>query len=103
MATYINDPASMDKSTTVKAVDMLPAARAWAAGALHVDLADDDELTLALHRKAEGEREEQRAAARQRLLALLGKMDEKTRDLSDDDMDRTIEEALQFVRSSPGE
>lgn len=92
----------MDKSKTVKAADILPAARQWVAGVLHVNLADDDELTLALHRKAEDDPEERRTAARHRLLGVLAKMDEKTRDVPDAEMDQAIEAALQFVRSSAG-
>lgn len=93
----------MDKSMTVKAADMLPAARQWVAGALQVNLADDDELTVALHRYPADEREQRRAAARSRLLGVLSKMDEKPRDASDAEMDQAIEEALQFVRSSLSE
>ncbi len=93
----------MDKSTTVKAADILPEARQWVAGVLHVHLADDDELTLALHRKAEDERAGRRDAARHRLLGLLAKLDEKTRDVPDAEMDRAIDEAMQFVRSPAGE
>ena len=92
----------MNKSTTVKAGDILPEARQWVAGVLHVNLADDDELTLALHRKSEDEREERRTAARHRLLGVLTKMDAKTRDVPDAEMDQAIDEAMQFVRSSAG-
>jgi alkylation response protein AidB-like acyl-CoA dehydrogenase len=103
MANPSRQDSDMDKSMTVKAGDILPEARQWVAGVLHVNLADDDELTLALHRKAENEREEQRAAARHRLLGVLAKMDSKTRDVPDAEMDQAIDEAMQFVRSSTGE
>ncbi len=93
----------MDKSMTVKAADILPEARQWVAGVLHVNLADDDELTLALHRKEADDREERRTAARHRLLGVLAKMDTKTHDVPDAEMDQAIEEAMQFVRSQAGE
>lgn len=89
----------MDKSTTVKAAEMLPEAREWAAGVLHVKLADDDQLTLSLHPKSEDDLAVKREAARARLLGVLAKMDEKTRDVGDAEMDSAIEEALQFVRA----
>ena len=92
----------MDKSATVKAVDMLPEARQWVAGVLHVNLTDDDELTLGLRRKAADERDERREAARHRLLGILAKMDEKSRAVSDAEMEVAIEEAMQFVRTPRG-
>ena len=90
----------MDASAIAKAGDIAPAARQWVASVLHVDLNDGDELTLAL-RRANDERAARRANARSRLLALLAKMDKKTRDVPDDEMEQAIEEAMQFVRSSP--
>ena len=93
----------MNKSTTVRAGDIVPEARQWVAGVLHVNLADDDELTLAVHRKADADSEEQRAAARHRLLGVLAKIDEKTCAVPDAEMDHAIAEAMQFVRSSTGE
>lgn len=90
----------MDKSMTVRAADMQPEARQWVAGLLHVNLADDDELTLALHRTSQ--REQRQSAARQRLLELLARTDEKSRDVPDAEMDRAIDEALEFVRATPG-
>lgn len=91
----------MEASATVKAEDIAPAARQWVASVLHVDLSDGDELTLAVRRAAEDERSTRRTNARNRLLALLAKMDEKARDVPDEEMDQAIEEAMQFVRSSP--
>ncbi len=91
----------MDASAIVKAGDMDPAARQWVASVLHVDLSDGDELTLAL-RRADDERATRRANARERLLALFTKIDEKTRTVTDNEMDKAIEEAMKFVRSSPG-
>jgi len=92
----------MEKSTTVKAADIAPAARQWLASLLDIDLIDGDELTLALHRAVEGERSVRQANARKRLLALLAETDEKTRDVPDAEMDNAIDEAMQFVRSLRG-
>lgn len=91
----------MEASMTLKAEDIAPAARKWVASVLHVDLSDGDEVTLALRRAADDVRATRRADARNRLLAMLAKMDAKTRDVPDEEMDQAIEEAMQFVRSSP--
>lgn len=93
----------MDKSMTIKAGDIHPDARQWVAGVLHVNLADDDELTLELHRKAESRRDERREAARRRLLGALARMDDKSHDVSNAEMEGAIEEAMRFVRPSAGE
>ena len=90
----------MEASAVLKAEDIAPAARQWVASVLHVDLSDGDELTLAVRRVADGERSTRQANARKRLLALLAKLDEKTRDAPDEEMDKAIEEAMQSVRSS---
>lgn len=86
-------------SAVLKAGDVEPAVRQWAASILHVDLNDADELTLGLRRAAD-ERATRREAARTRLLALLERIDENTRDVLDEEMEQAIEEAMQFVRSS---
>ena len=93
----------MEKSTTVKAGDILPEARQWVAGVLDVHLDDNDELTLALHRPADDRQTIQRDAARNRLLGILAKMDEKTRNVPDAEMEGAIDEAMQFVRSRASE
>ncbi len=85
---------------TVKAEDIAPAAREWVASVLHVALSDGDELTLGVRRAAEDEPLVRRADARRRLLTLLARVDEKTRDVPDEEMGQAIAEAMQFVRSS---
>ncbi len=90
-----------DASAVLKAGDIEPAVRRWAANVLHVDLGDADELTLGLRRAADGERSARQDAARKRLLALLERIDEKTRDVPDEEMEQAVAEAMQFVRSSP--
>jgi len=92
----------MEASAILRAEDIAPAAREWVASVLHVDLCDGDQLTLALRRAADDERATRRAIVRKRLLTLLAKMDEKTRDVPDEGMDNAIEEAMQFVRPSSG-
>ena len=86
-------------SATVKAEDIAPAARAWVASVLQIDLSEGDELTLALHRAREIEESTRRVNARQQLLALLAQIDEKTRPVPDAEMDAAIAEAMRFVRS----
>src|SRR5271170_4979026 len=103
MALSANHEANMDKSTTIKAADIVPEARQWVASVLQVHLTDDDQLTLALHRDVESEQAGRRDAARNRLMGILAKMDEKTRDVPDAEMEQAIEEAMQFVRSPAGE
>lgn len=90
----------MEASAIVKAGSIAPAARQWVSSVLHVDLNDGDELVLAV-RRADDERAMRRDDARRRLLGLLAKIDQRTRDVSDEEMEKAIEEAMQFVRSSP--
>jgi hypothetical protein len=90
-----------DASAVLKAADIEPAVRQWAASVLHVDLGDADELTLGLRRADGGKQSARRDAARKRLLALLERIDETTRDVPDEEMEQAIAEAMQFVRSSP--
>lgn len=87
-------------SAVLKAADIEPAIRQWAASVLHVDLSDTDELRLGLRRVADSERPARREAARRRLLALLATIDERMRDVPDEAMEKAIEEGMQFVRSS---
>ena len=92
----------MDKSTTIKAADIVPEARRWVASVLQVHLTDDDELTLALHRPVEDKKADARGEARNRLMGILAKIDERTRDAPDAEMTQAIEEAMQFVRTPAG-
>jgi hypothetical protein len=101
MVNHPDNEGELMKSATIKAKDLAPAVRQRVAMVLHVDLADDDELTLALLRAAEVQRSTHRTEARQRLLAVLAKMDEKTRDVPEQEIEEAIEEAMQFVRSHP--
>lgn len=101
MVNQSNHDRESEASAVLKAGDIEPAVRQWAASVLHVDLSDADELTLGLRRAGDHERSARREAARKRLLAVLERIDEKTRDVPDDEMDKAIEEAMQFVRFSP--
>lgn len=103
MVNHPTNEEGMDKSATVRAKDLVPATRQWVANVLHIDLADDDELTLAVHRAAEAHQTSQRTQAHQRLLAILAKLDEKTSSVPDDEVEEAIEEAMQFVRSHPAD
>lgn len=96
-----NHDRENEASAVLKAGDIEPAVRQWAASVLHVDLSDADELILGLRRSGDDERSARRDAARKRLLALLERIDEKTCDVPDAEMDNAIDEAMQFVRSSP--
>lgn len=95
-----HDDRESEASAVLKAGEIEPAVRQWAASVLQVDLSDADELTLGLRRASDRVRSARREAARQRLLALLARIDEKTRDVPDDEMEKAIEEGMQFVRSS---
>ena len=95
-----NQESEHAASAVLKAGDVEPAVRQWAASVLHVDLSDTDELTLGLRRAADHKRSARREAARQRLLALLARIDETTRDVPDEEMEKAIEEGMEFVRSS---
>jgi hypothetical protein len=102
MVNHPRHEPGMEASAILRAEDIAPAARQWVASVLHVDLSDGDELTLALRRAADDERATRQVNARKRLLALLAKMDENTRNVPDREMDEAIADAMQFVRSSPG-
>lgn len=100
----VNQPGhepEFQASAIFKAEDIAPAVRQWAASVLHVDLNDGDQLTLALRRAGDDDRAARRASARQRLLTLLARVDAKTRDVPDEEMEKAIDEAMQFVRSTP--
>ncbi|HEY5315236.1 MAG TPA: hypothetical protein VIK18_22080 [Pirellulales bacterium] len=86
-----------DRSATIKAEDIAPAAREWVASVLQIDLSAGDELTLALRRAGLDEQTSRRADARKQLLALLAQMDEKTRGVADAEMDEAIEEAMRSI------
>jgi hypothetical protein len=56
MVNHPNHGREGDASAVLKAGDIEPAVRQWAASVLHVDLTDADELTLGLRRAADRDR-----------------------------------------------
>ena len=90
----------MEKTAILKAKDITPAAREWLKDVLHVDLAEGDEFTVTLRRSVRVPTPEERNAARADLLQVLKKMDEKTQQVPDEEMEVAIEEAVRQTRSS---
>ena len=88
----------MEKMATIKAKNLAPATRAWLAQILHVDLTEADEVTMTLHRPIHAPTPEQRMAARQDLLQVLHRLDEKTEHAPDEEMDAAIDDAFRHLR-----
>lgn len=98
-----DNEGEMDKIASVKAADIAPEAKQWLSGLLQVEVKDSDEFTFTLHRTAEEEGARRRAAARERLLALFARTDQRSQRASDKELDAAIDEALRFVRSRSGD
>ncbi len=91
----------MEKTATVRAKDLDPAAKRWLGVVLDVPVSDADELTVTLHRPSEDA--DRRARARERLLAVMHGIGERVKDVPDDEVNAAIDEAMQFVRSHPAD
>lgn len=59
---------------SIKAAELNPSARQRVANLLHVDLTDSDELVVTLRRAVQAPADDQRAAARERLLQFLNRL-----------------------------
>lgn len=92
----------MQNSITLKAKDVAPAAREWLASILQVDLTDDDEFTLKLHRPVRVPTPEQRATARQGLFEVLGRLAQRTMDVPEEEIDAAVHDAMEHVRLHKG-
>src|SRR5205823_1528370 len=84
----------VEKMATIKAKDLAPATRTWIMDLLHIDLADEDEFTLTWRRPVHVPSPEERAAARQGLVDVLGRIDQGTQDVPDEEIDAAIDEAM---------
>jgi hypothetical protein len=87
----------MEKTATIKAKDLAPATRAWIMNVLHIEPADEDEFTLTLRRPVRAPAPEDRAASRKGLLNVLERLDERTKDIPEQEIDAAIDEALQAI------
>jgi hypothetical protein len=68
---------------------------------LHAEPTDTAELVVTL-RQPENERTpDPRIAARQRLLALMNRLAERTKAVPEAEVDAAVEEAMRFVRGRP--
>ncbi len=93
--------APMEKSATLKAKDLAPAAREWIMSVLHIDVTDDDEFTLSVHRPLHVPTPEQRIAARTNLFAVLDRIAERTKDVPEAEIAAAIGEAMTHIRTQP--
>ena len=64
---------------------------------LHIDPADEDEFTVTLRRPVPAPAPEDRAAARQGLINVLERLDERTKDIPEQEIDVAIDEAMQAI------
>jgi hypothetical protein len=88
----------IDKLPSIKAGELNPSARQRVANLLHVDLTDSDELVVTLRRAVQAPADDQRVAARERLLQFLHQLDERSPDVPDTEIEAAVDEAMQFVR-----
>jgi hypothetical protein len=90
----------VEQSATIKAKDLSIAERRWIGTVLHVDLREDDEFTVTLHRPViRVPTAEQRAEAREGLQEFFARIDERMKDVPEAEVDAAIEEAFEHVRS----
>ena len=89
----------MEKTAILRAGELAPATRAWLASVLHVDLQDSDDLELTVRRAIQSRSGEERAAARTRLGEVLAAVDERARDLPEEEIEAAIGEAIEHARS----
>src|SRR5438093_10644825 len=90
----------IERSATIKAKDLPPAERQWIAAVLHVDLTDDDEFTVTLHRPlVRIPNPKDREAAREGLLTVLGQFHERMKDAPAEEVDAAIDDAFRDTRS----
>jgi hypothetical protein len=90
----------VDRSATINAKDLSTALRQWIVSVLHVDLQEDDEFTVTLHRPViRVPTAEQRQAAGDELMATLGQIHDHMRNVPEDEVDEAVDDALRAVRS----
>jgi len=90
----------MDRSATIKAGDLSDGQRQWLATVLRVDVREDDEFTVTLHRPViRVPTPEQRAAAGDGLLAVLGEFHERMQGIPEEEIDEAINETFRDIRS----
>lgn len=83
---------------SIKAEELNPSARQRVANLLHVTLSDTDELVVTLRRAVQVPTDDRRVAARERLLQFLNRLDERSPDVTEAEVEAVIDEAMQFVR-----
>ncbi len=91
----------METTTSLQARDLTPSQRVLVAELLHIDLTEQDALTVTLHRPGESTASDQRVQARERLLSLMSKVKERTKDVPEAEIEAAVAEAMQFVRDHP--
>lgn len=91
----------MNPSATLQAVDLTPSQRELVTGWLGTDLGDQDAVTVTLHRRDDSP--DARMDARERLLALMSRMRERTAGVAQEEIDAAVAEAIQFVRDHPAD
>lgn len=94
------EASPVERSATIKAKDLPPAERKWIAAVLHVDLADEDEFTVSLHRPVVRVPDpKEREAAREGLRAVLGQFHEQMKDEPEEEVAAAIDDTFRDIRS----
>jgi hypothetical protein len=88
----------MERTATVRGSDLPPALRAWVRDLFHTEPTDAAELSVILRQPGNALTPDPRIAARQRLLGLMGRFAERTKDVPQAALDEAVEEAMRFVR-----
>ena len=88
----------MEKTAAIKVKDLPPEARNWLQSIFHIDLTEKAEFTVMLRPPIRVPSPEQRQAAAKELNTLLDKMSENMKDVSEEEFEAALDEALKAVR-----
>lgn len=88
----------MEKTATIAAKDIAPAARDWIAGVLHVQLTDSDQCTLTLRRSPVAPTPAQRQEAWTTIQRILDKAAENMKNVPEPEFEEALDDAMQAVR-----
>ncbi len=95
-----SEKSPSDNVVVRKAKDLKSEVRVWVCSLFGRELADDEEVAVALPDAATGQVKGDRAQARRALLASMEHLGERFRNVADDDMEAALDEAMKAVRPS---
>ena len=88
----------MENITIQKARDLETPAREWLQRVFSRSFGEDEEITILVFPPRLAPSSADRLSAAKRMDAALEKIDERTQDISDEEMDASIDEAMNHVR-----